>query len=267
MSRENVDAVYRAYDAIRRRDLHAFLDLTDPDVEGTLRVLEVEGAVYRGHEGMRRFAEEIWSVFPDWHPEVEEAREVGECVVAKVRGAGRGVGSGIDVGMTIWQVIEVRAGKAVWFQGYPTEEEALEAVRLREQAMSQKNIEVARRHYEAYNRQDLQATLDPLHKDIEIDLSATAMPETILRGHDQVAAVFTEQWKTTGAVEQRPQEFIELDDGRVLVPLQCWGKAGAADLELWMELTDVWTMRDGKGERIEVYPDRDSALKAVGLRE
>ena len=132
MTRENVDGIYLAYDAMRRRDLHAFLDLMDPEVEGTFRVLEVEGAVYRGHEGMRRFAEEVWSVFPNWHPEVEEAREVGDCVVAKVRGAGRGVGSGIELEMTSWQVVKFRAGKALWMQSYPTETEALEAAELRE---------------------------------------------------------------------------------------------------------------------------------------
>jgi ketosteroid isomerase-like protein len=58
-----------------------------------------------------------------------------------------------------------------------------------------------------------------------------------------------------------------LDDRRVLVPLQCWGKGGATGFELSLELADVWTMRDGKGVRIEVYPDRESALEAVGLSE
>lgn len=134
MSQGNVELVYRAYDAMRRRDLHAFLDFMDPEVEATFRVLAVEGGtVYRGREGMRRFAEELWSVFPDWHPEVEEAREVADdYVVAKVRGVGRGVGSGLEVGMTIWQVIRIRNGKAIWMHGYPTEREALEAVGLTE---------------------------------------------------------------------------------------------------------------------------------------
>jgi ketosteroid isomerase-like protein len=134
--------------------------------------------------------------------------------------------------------------------------------------MSGKNVEVIRSHYEAYNRQDLEATLAPLHDDIEIDLSATVMPETILRGHKQVGAVFTEQWKTSGEVEQRPQEFIELDKDRVLVPLRCWGKVDeVTDFELWMELADIWTMREGKGARIDVYPDKGSALEAAGLSE
>jgi len=129
---ENVDAIYRAYDAIRRRDLHAFLALIDPEVEATFRILALEGTVYRGHEGMRRFAEEVWSVFPDWHPEVDEAREVGDAVVAKVRGIGKGTGSGIEVEMTVWQVVKYRAGKAIWMQSYPTEVEALEVVGLSE---------------------------------------------------------------------------------------------------------------------------------------
>lgn len=133
MSQENVDAVYKAYDAMRRRDLHALLALMHPEVEATFRVMAVEGSVYRGHEGMRRFAEEVWSVFPDWHPEVDEARSVGaDHVLARVRGTGRGVGSGLEVGMTVWQVVKVRDGKAIWVHGYPTEEEALEAVGLTE---------------------------------------------------------------------------------------------------------------------------------------
>ncbi len=133
--------------------------------------------------------------------------------------------------------------------------------------MSQENVEIIRQHYEAYNRQDLQATLAPLHEDIEIDLSATVMPETILQGHAQVGAVFKDQWETNAAVEQRPTEFIELDDGRVLVPVQCWGKVHGTEFDLWMDLADVWTMRGGKGVRIEVYPDKESALEAVGLRD
>jgi ketosteroid isomerase-like protein len=132
--------------------------------------------------------------------------------------------------------------------------------------MSRDNLEIIRQHYEAYNRQDLQATLAPLHEDVEIDLSATVMPETVLQGHDQVGAVFREQWETSGAVEQRPKEFIELDESHVLVPLQCWGKGQATELELWMDLADVWTMRDGKGARIEVYPDKASALEALWRR-
>jgi ketosteroid isomerase-like protein len=133
MSQENVEILYRGYEAMRSRDLHALLGVVHPEFEGTFRILEVEGVVYRGHEGMRRFAEEVWSVFPDWQPEVEDARVVGEeTVVTKVRGAGRGVGSGAELDMTACQVVRFREGKVISMHGSPTEAEALEAVGLRE---------------------------------------------------------------------------------------------------------------------------------------
>jgi ketosteroid isomerase-like protein len=132
MSRENVEIVRSNYEALRRRDLHAVLATFDPEAVATSRVAAAEGTVYRGREGVRRMIEEIMSVFPDWAPEVVETRDLGDNVVAKLRAAGRGVGSGIAVEDTVWQVVEFRDGKIVRLHGYASEAEALEAVGLRE---------------------------------------------------------------------------------------------------------------------------------------
>jgi ketosteroid isomerase-like protein len=133
MSRENVEIVRRGYEAMRNRDLHAVLELTDPEFEGTFRILEVEGTTYRGHEGMRRFAEEVWSVFPDWNPEVVSVREVADnLLLLHVRGTGRGVGSGVELDLTAWQIFKVRDGRVLSMRGYRTEADALEAVGLSE---------------------------------------------------------------------------------------------------------------------------------------
>ena len=61
------------FEAFRRRDLQAFVGYTDPEVEFTSLVLEVEG-VYHGHDGVRWW-EAVLAVFPDWSPEVEEASD------------------------------------------------------------------------------------------------------------------------------------------------------------------------------------------------
>jgi ketosteroid isomerase-like protein len=127
MSRENVETVRRAYDALRRRDLHAVLDVLDPEVEATSRLADAEGTVYRGREGVRRMIDELLSVFPDWAPEVVDARDLGHSVVAELRVVGRAVGSGITVGDTAWQVLEFRDGKVVQLHGYGSEAEALAA--------------------------------------------------------------------------------------------------------------------------------------------
>jgi ketosteroid isomerase-like protein len=133
MSRENVETVRRAYEALGRHDLHATLELMHPDVEATSRMLEIEGAVYRGREGMRRLVEGIWSVFPNWRTEVLEARSAGDdIVVVKVRNRGKGATSGIDVDMVAWQVVRFEDSLARWIHPHETEAEALEALGLSE---------------------------------------------------------------------------------------------------------------------------------------
>jgi hypothetical protein len=98
----------------------------DPDIEFTSLILEVEGT-YRGHDGIRSWWKDILAVFPDWQPQVEDAREVGGRVVLRVRAEGAGTGSGIDVDRVIWQVAEVRDGRLKAWKFFRTEEEALAA--------------------------------------------------------------------------------------------------------------------------------------------
>ena len=131
MSQSNVDAVRSTFEAFQTRDLDAFLNCFDPDVEYRSLVLEVEGT-YRGRDGMRRWWDGLLEVFPDWNPQIVDSREVGRCVVSRVRAEGRGTGSGISRDKDIWHVAEVRDGRLSWSVFLRTEDEALEAARLRE---------------------------------------------------------------------------------------------------------------------------------------
>src|SRR4051812_14831871 len=126
MAPSDIDVVRGSHEAFRRRDLDAFVACMDPEVEFTSLVLEVEGT-YRGHEGIRSWWDDILAVFPDWQPQVEDARELGGHVVLRVRAEGAGTGSGIDVDRTIWQVAEVRDGRLRAWRFFRTEHEALVA--------------------------------------------------------------------------------------------------------------------------------------------
>jgi ketosteroid isomerase-like protein len=128
MASKNLEAVYRAYAAIRRHDKEAFVREQHPDVVGELYVMEAEGTVYRGHSGMRRFLDELYSVFPNWRPEVVRTQEHGDAVLVEVRMSGSGARSGLALEQTIWQVITFREGKAVSFRGYGSRSDALEAL-------------------------------------------------------------------------------------------------------------------------------------------
>ena len=126
MTQSDIEVVCGSHDAFRRRDLGGFVEYMDPEIEFTSLVLEVEGT-YRGHDGIRSWWNDILEVFPDWQPQVEDARQVGERVLLKVRAEGAGTGSGIDVDRAIWQVAEVRDGRITAWRFFRTEDEALAA--------------------------------------------------------------------------------------------------------------------------------------------
>jgi ketosteroid isomerase-like protein len=130
MAQADIDVVRESHEAFRRRDLDAFMTYMDPEVEFRSLVLEIEG-LYRGHEGVRSWWENVLAVFPDWSPRIEDAREVGDRVVARVRAEGGGTGSGISLERDIWQVAEVRGGRLRSWAFFRTEQEALESVALR----------------------------------------------------------------------------------------------------------------------------------------
>lgn len=130
MSRENVDLARRGNDAVARRDLDGFLALADPDVQITARYTQLEGVPFRGHEGVRSWWANIFEVFADFRPEIEEARDLGDSVLATVRLRGRGTSGGAPFEETVWQVTEWRDQKCVSVRTFGSEAEALMAVGL-----------------------------------------------------------------------------------------------------------------------------------------
>ena len=131
MSLENVELAHRIVDAFNRRDLNAVLALMDDDVEGVPPLASIEGH-YHGHAGVRRWWESLFSGLPDFTVEVVEVRDLGDLTVAVLHFRAEGAVSHAPVEQRIWQVAEWRDRKAIWWQSFRTEAEALEAVGLRE---------------------------------------------------------------------------------------------------------------------------------------
>jgi ketosteroid isomerase-like protein len=91
MAEEDVEVVRQLFAALEREDINRQLDLCDEQME--LRnpaEFPVRGP-YRGHDGVRQWATEVWEVFTDLHFEVEEIIEAadGETIVSVQRTVGR----------------------------------------------------------------------------------------------------------------------------------------------------------------------------------
>ncbi len=130
MSQENVELTRRVIDAFNRRDLGAYLALTDPEVEFTPYEVWVQGGdPYRGHAGVRSWWEESFAVFPDLRVEIYEVGDLGDRTFTHGRIRGQGAGSGAAIERALWVIVEWRSKKMVWWSVFESEAEAVEAAR------------------------------------------------------------------------------------------------------------------------------------------
>jgi ketosteroid isomerase-like protein len=125
MSEENVEALRRGYAAVNSGDVDGLLVVVHPDVEFTSLIAEAEGETFRGHDGVRRWWKEIVLPLGGLQGEPEEVRDLGDTVVARVRGTYRP--RGVEVRQTVWNVVRFRDGKATGWEFFRTEDEALAA--------------------------------------------------------------------------------------------------------------------------------------------
>ncbi len=135
MSQENVEAFKRAIEAYNRRDIDAFLEEIDPEVEwhGALQaLLESEATVYRGHEGVRQWLRDIDEALADIHLELPEIRDLGDRIVAIGWLRARGTTSGAEAESPFGCVVESKSGKAIRLLSFLSHAQALEAAGLSE---------------------------------------------------------------------------------------------------------------------------------------
>ena len=129
------------------------------------------------------------------------------------------------------------------------------------------NVEIARRAYAAYNAGGIDAILEFLDPKIEWHMwERFARGSRVYRGHAGVRealGVFEENFDGFAA---DPHEFIDAGD-RVIVPVRLHGKAKGTGEDVGFELVQVWTERDGKAVRLDVYESKEDALRGPGLSE
>src|SRR3989440_5504133 len=131
--------------------------------------------------------------------------------------------------------------------------------------MSQENVEIVKRSYEAFNRRDVDRATELLDPDVELHGTIGGLEEDlVVRGPDGIKQRFeiedNEIWD-----EHRiePQEFIDAGD-RVVV-LQREYQRSKGGVELVIDTASILDLRGGRIVRIQGYMDRAAALEAAGL--
>jgi ketosteroid isomerase-like protein len=133
--------------------------------------------------------------------------------------------------------------------------------------MSQ-NVEVIRRGYDAWNRNDMDQALRDVDPDIEWRprLGAAGVRATLYRGHEGVLAYKREIEEALGAIEVDVLSIEDLDE-HVLAHIRARGRGSASGAPVEAEGFHLWTMDGGRAVGFTTYERRDEALRAAGLRE
>ena len=131
--------------------------------------------------------------------------------------------------------------------------------------MSQENVEIVRRIYEASN-QGNQALPELTNPDFEwIPDERFTLTEGPIRGRESVQRYF-EDLNESMNLQVELEELLDRGD-QVMAFVRIRGRGDASGVEVDVQTAHLWTLLHGKAVSGKVYADRDRALEAVGLRE
>ena len=135
--------------------------------------------------------------------------------------------------------------------------------------MSQENVEVVRRVYEAAAGRDAETVLALYDPEVELDASALGVAGIgdvggVYRGHEGLKSFFREWHEAWGNIKYDYEELIDAGDQVVsVVTRHARGRASGVEVERPAAL--VWTLGEGKVLRLVWFLTREEALEAAGL--
>jgi hypothetical protein len=129
--------------------------------------------------------------------------------------------------------------------------------------MSQENVEIVRAVVDAVNRADWDAGFRPAAPGFEMDFSRALGPYRGVYRLDQARGFVADFTATFESFQVEVDELI--DAGEHVIFLGTLYFRGRDGIEATVSAKQVWTIRDGAGERLVMYQERQEALEAVGL--
>ena len=134
--------------------------------------------------------------------------------------------------------------------------------------MTEANVEVVKRSFDALGREDWVALASTIADDCEVhDFDIPDAAGEIYRGPDGMLDWLAEfdrawaSWRVTG------EELRSAPDGRVIALFRLVTRGRGSGIEMSRDDAIVYVLSDGKIRRIEYYNDQGAALQAIGLSE
>jgi ketosteroid isomerase-like protein len=125
------------------------------------------------------------------------------------------------------------------------------------------NVELVREGFEALESGGVDELLPFIHPEFEVTTppALTIEPDTY-RGHDGIRRYFDSFYDVMDEIHFLPDEFIAVGE-RVVVPIRLVARGKETGIEAEQRVFQVWSLRDEKAIRVEVFAAREEALEAA----
>jgi ketosteroid isomerase-like protein len=130
--------------------------------------------------------------------------------------------------------------------------------------MSKSDIEALRARYEAISRGDRAAAFRDVHPGFTLKTADRVPNAGTYLGAGEATRFLEDLWEPFEEVVLEPQEFLQRDD-RIVVLLQVRFRHKGSSAVVENRIGALWTMRDGKPIKCEMFPQPEKALEAAGL--
>ena len=132
--------------------------------------------------------------------------------------------------------------------------------------MSDENVEIIRSGFETMQREGWQTLVSLIHPEFELTTPPDlAMEPDTYRGEAGLRRYFEAFEDAMEDIQIVPEgEFLGAGE-KVFVPFRLSARGRETGIEATQHAFQVWTMRAGKGLRVEIFAWREQALEAAGL--
>jgi ketosteroid isomerase-like protein len=130
--------------------------------------------------------------------------------------------------------------------------------------VSQENVEVVRRSWEAFNRGGLDAIEEFWHPDIEWRAAEGEVDDVgMFRGRDSMRRYYGDWLETLDELRAEVEEIVFQDDERVVALIHTSARGRTSGVPTEGRYAIVYTVRGGQIVSGREYGTRDQALEAV----
>jgi ketosteroid isomerase-like protein len=132
--------------------------------------------------------------------------------------------------------------------------------------MSQAHIDTIQAAYEAFNRGDWEDMFAAAPPDFELRTADRVTNPGTYRGREEARRFFEDLFEPFEEVVVEAEGFFETD-GQIVVFIAVRSRPTGSSAVVENRIAHLWTFRGDDVAGLQIFPERDKALAAIGVAE